>query len=86
MSVDAIERHKVSWRFLSRSRNTKHAVILTERNRLAFHTVCGRSSANSRPAGEGRECTRCAAALKPLPETFSLEAGRVYQVRFGGAA
>jgi len=41
-------------------------VLLIQNNRLAFETLCGRSSASSRHAPSLPECDKCAEQLEPL--------------------
>ena len=60
-----IPRHRVSWRKVGRG-SRGHAVLLIQNNRLAFETLCGRSSASSRHAPSLPECDKCAEQLEPL--------------------
>ena len=61
-----IPRHRVSWRLIGKNGGAAHAVVLLERGRLAWESLCGRKSAGSRQANAERECGKCAEQVEPL--------------------
>jgi hypothetical protein len=63
--TDLIPRHRVSWRKVGKG-NRSHAVLLIARGRLAFGTLCGRTSVGSKYAPDLPECDKCAEQLEPL--------------------
>lgn len=62
-----IPRHRVAWRLVGKGSN-RHAVLKIERGRLAWDTLCGRPTAQSRPAQSQPECGKCVGLLEPVVE------------------
>ena len=65
MNLILIPRHRISWRKIGKG-SRAHAVMVIERGRLGWQSLCGRSSASSRHAPSLPECDKCAEQLEPL--------------------
>lgn len=68
----SVPRHRVTWRLVGQKATKSHAVLVIERGRLAWDTLCGRPSQGSILDREGRpECGKCSSLLEPVRQRLA---------------